>query len=466
MVKATSPESPLHRMHLAATCGRCHEKAAKEVATSVHGKALAAGVRDAPTCTDCHAEHRITSLVTASAMTISEDVCSRCHASERLATKYNMPADRFRTFFDSYHGLAARLGSTRAANCASCHGWHAVLPSADPASTIHKSNLAKTCGSCHPGIGTRLAKAEIKIHSEPGAAEGKPWIVNFIARFYILIIAIVIGAMLAHNGIDYIAKTRVHMAHIRLNGEDRLSRLARVQHFTLIILFVLLAYTGFVHKYPDAIWSWPFQIMPGGNYVRGMIHRIAGWLFTILLVAHCIGLAVTRGGRAEARDLMLRPKDWRDLWGTLAFNLRLRSTPPPRDRFNYVEKSEYWALMWGSVVMIITGIALIFTEPVLRILPKVWLDISQVVHYYEAVLATLAIIVWHFYGVIFDPECYPMNPAWLIGKRPKPPTEHKPPGTGDPAKPALDHLPKIDATKDGATSAPPRPPGPTHNRAS
>jgi hypothetical protein len=47
----------------------------------------------------------------------------------------------------------------------------------------------------------------------------------------------------------------------------------------------------------------------------------------------------------------------------------------------------------------------------------VWHDVAQVIHYYEALLATLAILVWHFYWVIFDPSEYPMNPSWLIGTR-------------------------------------------------
>jgi hypothetical protein len=67
--------------------------------------------------------------------------------------------------------------------------------------------------------------------------------------------------------------------------------------------------------------------------------------------------------------------------------------------------------------MIVTGAMLVFTETVLRLWPKVWNDVAQVIHYYEALLATLAILVWHFYWVIFDPKEYPMNPSWLIGKK-------------------------------------------------
>ena len=59
--------------------------------------AMAAGVRDAPTCTDCHSEHKIAALKNASPE-VSAEVCSRCHASERLNTKYKLPGDRVKTF--------------------------------------------------------------------------------------------------------------------------------------------------------------------------------------------------------------------------------------------------------------------------------------------------------------------------------------------------------------------------------
>jgi mono/diheme cytochrome c family protein len=122
VVPPSSPESPLHYSRLAQTCGGCHEQAAQDIAESVHGKALAAGKRDAPTCTDCHSEHKIVGLKGISSLKIAAEVCSNCHASERMNTKYNLPPDRVKTFFESYHGLAAQYGSTLAANCGSCHG--------------------------------------------------------------------------------------------------------------------------------------------------------------------------------------------------------------------------------------------------------------------------------------------------------------------------------------------------------
>jgi cytochrome b subunit of formate dehydrogenase len=119
--------------------------------------------------------------------------------------------------------------------------------------------------------------------------------------------------------------------------------------------------------------------------------------------------------------LWLRLHDFTDVFAMLAYNVGLRQTPPAHRKWTYIEKAEYWALIWGSVVMIVTGVMLVFTDTVLRWWPKVWHDVAQVIHYYEALLATLAIVVWHFYWVIFDPKEYPMNPSWLIGKKAPPP---------------------------------------------
>src|SRR5690242_19658832 len=166
IISDRSPTSPIYFSRQAKTCGACHDQEARDWQASVHGKAVAAGSMDAPTCTGCHDEHRIRSLTKSSARFISADVCSRCHASERINTKYNLPADRVSTFFESYHGLAAQYGGlTLAANCASCHGYHKVLPSSDTNSTINKANLVQTCGKCHPGASLQFSTG--KIHVRP-----------------------------------------------------------------------------------------------------------------------------------------------------------------------------------------------------------------------------------------------------------------------------------------------------------
>ncbi|HUJ08899.1 MAG TPA: cytochrome c3 family protein [Verrucomicrobiae bacterium] len=427
--RSTNPASKLYWQNVPNTCGKCHDNVEQTYNRSVHGQAVKRGVRDAPVCTDCHGEHTIEAVKLASSRVSPANIpetCGQCHAAQRIITQYRLPPNVFTTYIQSFHGLALQGGNLTAANCASCHGVHDILPASDPLSTINPKNLPQTCGKCHPGIGTRMSAEFFRIHAPPGAAEGKPFLVNFISRLYIVLIVITIGGMVTFNLLDYLRKTRTHIRAVNANehAELRLTRLARLQHWLLLVLFILLAYTGFAHKFPDAVWSWPFRAFgEEGAYVRGMIHRVCGWTFAALFLAHLVTLVGTRRGRSYLYTLWMMPHDLRDAFAQLAYNLGLRRTPPPHRHWNYVEKAEYWALVWGSFVMIITGAMLIFTNTVLRLLPKVWHDVAQVIHYYEAVLATLAILVWHFYWTIFDPKEYPMNPSWLIGKK----APHEPP---------------------------------------
>src|SRR5512146_1666903 len=114
--------------------------------------------------------------------------------------------------------------------------------------------------------------------------------------------------------------------------------------------------------------------------------------------------------------MMPIPKDATDLFGTMRYYLGWSREKPAFLRFNYAEKMEYWALLWGTIVMASTGLALWFKVQFGTFLPRWWLDVATAIHFYEAILATLAIVVWHFYMVIFDPDIYPMNWAWYDGK--------------------------------------------------
>jgi cytochrome b subunit of formate dehydrogenase len=77
---------------------------------------------------------------------------------------------------------------------------------------------------------------------------------------------------------------------------------------------------------------------------------------------------------------------------------------------------EYWAVVWGTIIMGATGLMLWFAVHVTRFLPRWAVDVATTIPYYEAILACLAIIVWHFYHVIFDPEVYPLNWAFWDGR--------------------------------------------------
>src|SRR5262249_56411080 len=98
---------------------------------------------------------------------LARTTCARCHEGVRLSQEYGISARRATTYLESYHGLASKLGSQVVANCASCHGVHNILPSSDPRSTIHRANLIKTCGQCHPGVTEKFVAAPIPLAAPP-----------------------------------------------------------------------------------------------------------------------------------------------------------------------------------------------------------------------------------------------------------------------------------------------------------
>jgi hypothetical protein len=153
------------------TCGKCHPVIFAEYKDSIHGREALKGNIDVPLCVDCHGEHTVASPRDIGAPTSKKnipDTCSGCHARPEIMKKYGIPADRIRTFIESFHGIAIGLGDKAEANCSDCHGVHNIRPAIDPASMVHADNLPKTCGrpGCHPGMPEKITKA--KIHRETG----------------------------------------------------------------------------------------------------------------------------------------------------------------------------------------------------------------------------------------------------------------------------------------------------------
>jgi cytochrome b subunit of formate dehydrogenase len=109
-------------------------------------------------------------------------------------------------------------------------------------------------------------------------------------------------------------------------------------------------------------------------------------------------------------------KDLLDVFQAVRYLTGLSKHKPQIGRFGYAEKMEYWAVVWGTMIMGATGLAIWFKIDVTQHLPRWVVTVATTIHYYEAVLACLAIIVWHFYHVIFDPEIYPLNTACLDGR--------------------------------------------------
>jgi cytochrome b subunit of formate dehydrogenase len=201
----------------------------------------------------------------------------------------------------------------------------------------------------------------------------------------------------------------------------------RLQHAALAVSFIVLAVSGFALKYPQSPFAWPFQFFDGGAGVRRWSHRAAAFLFMGLAVYHVAYLALTARGRAQFRALRPRGQDVKDFFAVLRLYLGGEGPKPTLPAFAYPEKAEYWALVWGSVIMTVTGLVLLFVNLSLSRLPLWGVDLALVIHLMEATLAGLAILVWHGYWVVFDPEYYPLNLTFWIGNPRPAPREGAPP---------------------------------------
>jgi cytochrome b subunit of formate dehydrogenase len=416
ILASQDPKSKVNRANVAETCGVCHNDVQAVYADSVHGLAVKRGSKDSPTCTGCHGEHNILapkdpgSMVNAAR--VSTVTCGRCHGDERLSSRYAF-GDKVPAFQDSFHGLAIRGGQKTAANCASCHGVHNILRSEDIRSTVNPANLKNTCGQCHPGLGEKITHGKVHVQVIGGAEHIS---VKWIRWTYYGLIPMTIGFMLFHNGLDYFAKLRRHKPH-HGTGEQvpRMNKWFRITHGMVMVSFITLVITGFALKFPEAGWVSAIGLH-GNGVIRAILHRIAAVVISAATVLHLIHLIVIKRDRVIIWGLLPGLQDAKDIVNTILYNLGLISKRPTFGMFSYAEKMEYWAFMWGTVVMAVTGLLLWAQNFSLRYFPTWVLDAATAAHWYEAILATLSILVWHWYLVIFDPDVYPMDLAWLTGK--------------------------------------------------
>ncbi|MDR7483966.1 MAG: cytochrome C [Armatimonadota bacterium] len=208
---------------------------------------------------------------------------------------------------------------------------------------------------------------------------------------------------------------------------ERFSLPQRIEHFILLLTFNVLALTGLPQKYATTGWGERLIAAMGGIDQTRFIHRTTAVILMALGAWHLVGVLVTRKRRVRAHDMNLTLKDLRDLLADIRYLAGLSRQRPAFGRFDYRQKFEYWAVLWGTIIMAVTGLVLWFPEFVSRWLPGVVIPASRVAHGGEALLALFAVIIWHFYNAHFRPDIFPMDPAMFTGKIPLERAEHEHP---------------------------------------
>lgn len=173
----------------------------------------------------------------------------------------------------------------------------------------------------------------------------------------------------------------------------------RIEHFILILSFTTLGLTGLVQKFATAgVSEFLIQLM-GGIETTRVIHRVAATVFLLESVYHLVVMGYKLYIQRVQASMLPGLKDLRDVIQAVGYNLGLSKDHPKMGRYNFAEKAEYWAMMWGLVLMALTGLMLWNPIATANMLPGQVIPAAKSAHGNEAVLAVLAIILWHFYHV-------------------------------------------------------------------
>ncbi|MGB7629878.1 MAG: hypothetical protein WBM29_02210 [Candidatus Deferrimicrobium sp.] len=201
----------------------------------------------------------------------------------------------------------------------------------------------------------------------------------------------------------------------------RFNRNFRFQHMVMFTSVIILIFSGMPLKFPNFLLSRFVIGFLGGIQNSTIVHRIGAGMLIYFMIHHLLYTILTRDGRRDFMLLLPKPGDAKDIVHNIRHFLGKVPDKPRFGRFSYIEKFDYWAVYWGCVIMIGSGLFLWFETDVMRFLPKYAVDMAHEMHSDEALLATLAIVIWHFYNVHFNPDRFPGTLLWWHGQL----TEHE-----------------------------------------
>ncbi len=173
----------------------------------------------------------------------------------------------------------------------------------------------------------------------------------------------------------------------------------RIEHFVMMLSFATLALTGLPQKFPLAsISRWIVGVL-GGIETTRLIHHTAALVMMLGAIYHILSVGYKIFVLRSSLTMMPSLKDIRDAFQTFLYNLGLSEQLPQMGRYTFAEKLEYWAFVWGAIIMGITGFMMWNPIITTRFLPGEFIPAAKAAHGGEALLAVLAIIIWHMYGV-------------------------------------------------------------------
>lgn len=195
----------------------------------------------------------------------------------------------------------------------------------------------------------------------------------------------------------------------------RFRLIARIEHAVLMISFTVLAITGLPQKYALQDWAIRMIAWMGGIETVRIVHRVAAFVLVLGSLYHLFTSFYRLYVQREKMRIAFTKQDFWDAVNFVRYNLGLIKEHPKMPKFNFGEKFEYWAVVWGTAIMAITGFMLWNPIATTAVLPGSFIPAAKAAHGGEAVLAVLSILIWHMYNV----HIKHFNPSIFTGKLPR-----------------------------------------------
>ncbi|OIP02101.1 MAG: hypothetical protein AUJ98_02330 [Bacteroidetes bacterium CG2_30_33_31] len=414
ILKESDKNSTVNPKNVPATCAKCHKSIYDDYMNSDHSIKNNSKGKIFPTCANCHTAHTITEIDKDKFLTQITLQCGSCH--KKLSE----------TYMETYHGKAYTLGYLKAARCSDCHGAHKILKISNLESSVGQKNIVKTCKKCHEGATVEFAG--YLTHATHN--DNKVLYYTFWAMTSLLLG--VFGFFGLHTLLwipRSIMEARKKKKHPMPKGEAiyfrRFKKSQRITHIFVILSFILLALTGMMLKFAHMEWAYNLAKIVGGVSIAGNIHRFAAVItfgYFIFHVASLIKTMVKEKIKPMAfifgkNSLMFNKQDIKDFVATVKWFLG-KGPRPYYGRWTYWEKFDYMAVFWGVAVIGLSGLILWQPEFFTKFLSGWVINVAQIIHSDEALLAVGFIFTIHFFNTHLRPESFPMDTVIFTGHVP------------------------------------------------